>query len=131
MFKDVKIPFEQDVDMVKFRVGWWFKYIVKGSKDPITLILLSIAERCTDVKKTKLPNPEESILPEPESLKFNVDGSARGSQGQTGVGGGGCCEIAVARFCVCLPNMLGFNTVFRLRFMLLLKPIFFVCLDLS
>ncbi|KAK0594528.1 hypothetical protein LWI29_006366 [Acer saccharum] len=87
VFKDVSISFEKAVDMVKFRVGWWFKYIGKGSKDPITLILLNIAERCVDVKKPKLPKHKDWIPPKPELLKFNVDGSARGVPGHAGVGG--------------------------------------------
>ncbi|KAK0599556.1 hypothetical protein LWI29_006326 [Acer saccharum] len=86
VFKDVSISFEKAVDMVKFRVGWWFKYIGKGSKEPITLILLNIAERCVDVKTPKLPKHKDWMSPKPELLKFNVDGSARGVPGHAGVG---------------------------------------------
>ena len=87
VFKDVQISILQAMDIVKFRGGWWFKNFRKGSSDPITLILLNIAERCTDVKRFKFPNPKEWIPPVLETLKFNVDGSARGAPGHAGIGG--------------------------------------------
>ena len=109
MFKEVDVSVIQAANMVKFRVGWWFKHIGKGSKDPITLILLSIAKRCKDVKKIKLPKVKDWIPPKAETLKFNVDGSVRGSSGQIGVGE--CCGIVVEKFCVFLLKILGFKTV--------------------
>ena len=75
------------VDMVQFRIAWWFKNFGKGSKDPITHILLDVAERCIDPYSVRTPNVEEWIPPPQEMLKFNVDGSARGSPGQAGIGG--------------------------------------------
>ena len=87
VFKETTISVVQAADMVKFRVGWWFKHISKGSNDPITLILLSIAERCKVVKNAKRPKVKVWIPPVSETLMFNVDGSVRGSLGQAGVRG--------------------------------------------
>ena len=81
------MPIEQAMDLVKLRVGWWFKYMGKGSSDPITMILLDIAERCTEVKRFRVPNSKVWRPPELDSLKFNVDGFARGLPGQAGIGG--------------------------------------------
>ncbi|KAK3199971.1 hypothetical protein Dsin_023386 [Dipteronia sinensis] len=75
------------VDMVKFGVAWWFKNNGKGSSDPITLILLDIAARCADPSEVKVPKIGDWIPPPSDVLKFNVDGSARGSPGHAGIGG--------------------------------------------
>ncbi|KAK3221456.1 hypothetical protein Dsin_008481 [Dipteronia sinensis] len=74
-------------NMVRFRVAWWFKTYGNGSGDPITLIRLDIAERCKDPDKVKIKKLGEWIPPLHDVLKFNVDGSARGSPGQAGIEG--------------------------------------------
>ncbi|KAK3200402.1 hypothetical protein Dsin_023817 [Dipteronia sinensis] len=87
VFKKVEASFSKTVDMVRFRVAWWFKNLGKGSKDPITIMLLDIAERCTETYKVKIPKLEKWMPPQSDGLKFNVDGSVRGSSGQAGIGG--------------------------------------------
>ncbi|KAK3188495.1 hypothetical protein Dsin_028056 [Dipteronia sinensis] len=73
--------------MVRFRIGWWFKNLGKGSHDPITYIILNIAKRCKDNTKVKLSKMKAWIPPPAHILFFNVDGSTRGSPGQAGIEG--------------------------------------------
>ncbi|KAK3229099.1 hypothetical protein Dsin_000980 [Dipteronia sinensis] len=75
------------MDMVKFRVVWWFKNYGNGSCDPITLILLDIVECCTEHSKVNILKIGDCIPSPPKVLKFNVDGSASGSPGQASIGG--------------------------------------------
>ncbi|KAK3219981.1 hypothetical protein Dsin_013951 [Dipteronia sinensis] len=82
VFRDGAASQDQARDMARFRIGWWFKNLGKGSKDPITYILLNIAEHCIDSTKVKLSKIKDWIPPPPDTLCFNVDGSAKGSPGQ-------------------------------------------------
>ncbi|KAK1550760.1 hypothetical protein Q3G72_024390 [Acer saccharum] len=75
------------VDTTMFRVAWWFKHLGKGATIPVTMILLNIKECCTENRKVKKNSLESWIPPSLGVLKFNVDGSARGSLGQAGVEG--------------------------------------------
>ncbi|KAK3224464.1 hypothetical protein Dsin_011489 [Dipteronia sinensis] len=75
------------IDLVKFRVGWWFKYHSKGSNDPITAILLNIKDLCVDNPTIKTPKKSVWTPPLNNALKFNVDGSSRGKPGHSGIGG--------------------------------------------
>ena len=77
----------QAEDLVRFRVAWWFKHFRKGSSIPVTTILLKIQECCTEAIKVKKISLDSWIPPSLDVLKFNVDGSARGSPGPAGMGG--------------------------------------------
>ncbi|KAK0574763.1 hypothetical protein LWI29_028697 [Acer saccharum] len=77
----------QAVDMIKFRVAWWFKHHGEGSSDPITVILQDIAGRCFDKIKKKAASTADWSPPSLGAFKFNVDGSARGNPGSAGIGG--------------------------------------------
>ena len=75
------------LDMVKFRLAWWFKNFGRGSKDDVTLLLLDVEGRCVDnvserTIKACLWSPSPAI-----DFSFNVDGSVIGSQGLAGIGG--------------------------------------------
>ncbi|KAK3213218.1 hypothetical protein Dsin_017924 [Dipteronia sinensis] len=87
IFNNKILDFEQTVDMVKFRIVWWFKHHGKGSKDATTAILLNLKDRCEKVKPMKRINVETWIPPIMDMLKFNVDGSARGSPSPPGIKG--------------------------------------------
>ncbi|KAK3195684.1 hypothetical protein Dsin_026994 [Dipteronia sinensis] len=87
LFKNGKANLNQAVDMVQFRIAWWFKHYGTSSMDPITYMLLNIKDRCTDATKVKSPKIEEWIPPSFNTLKFNVDWSARSSPGQARIGG--------------------------------------------
>ncbi|KAK0581717.1 hypothetical protein LWI29_017097 [Acer saccharum] len=75
------------MDMVRFRVMWWFKNLGKGLEDSVTILLLNIAERCVDRKRVKLPSNKKWIPPDSESLKFKVDGAVRPASSHVGIGG--------------------------------------------
>ncbi|KAK2639287.1 hypothetical protein Ddye_027082 [Dipteronia dyeriana] len=79
VFKDVEASLLKALDMVRFRVALWFKNLGKGSIDPVTLILLDIEGRCTDMSKVRLSKVGKWIPPGPDTFKFNVDRAARGS----------------------------------------------------
>ncbi|KAK3229324.1 hypothetical protein Dsin_001205 [Dipteronia sinensis] len=87
IFKDGEVNAAHAEDMIRFRVAWWFKFLSGGSTDPVTLILLNIADHCTDSKKRKFPNRLEWFPPNKDVLKFNVDGAARETVGPAGIGG--------------------------------------------
>ena len=74
-------------DLIKFRVAWWFKHHGKGFSDPITTLVLNIRDCCKDAKPPKTTKKDSWIPPDFNSLKFNVDGSARDSLGLAGIGG--------------------------------------------
>ena len=46
-----------------------------------------MAERCIISKRVKAPRVKDWVPPAPDVLKFNVDGSVRGSTGMAGMGG--------------------------------------------
>ncbi|KAK2653938.1 hypothetical protein Ddye_013794 [Dipteronia dyeriana] len=75
------------LDMIKFRVTWWYKHFGKGVIDPISLLLLDVACRCVYFDRIKNPKKGNWIHPESETLLFNVDGSTKGSPGFAGIGG--------------------------------------------
>ncbi|KAK3219666.1 hypothetical protein Dsin_013636 [Dipteronia sinensis] len=74
-------------DLVLFRIGWWFKFHGKGSKDSIDSILLNISELCVESSKKKSVGHVGWSPPSFGVLKFNVDGSARGKPSPAGIGG--------------------------------------------
>ncbi|KAK2646848.1 hypothetical protein Ddye_022043 [Dipteronia dyeriana] len=87
IFKDVPVDSVRMEDMVRFIVGWWFKHFGGGYLDPLTLILLNIVDRCSEVSKKSFLNLQKWIPPATNLLKFNVDGSVRSSPGFAGIGG--------------------------------------------
>ncbi|KAK2638085.1 hypothetical protein Ddye_025880 [Dipteronia dyeriana] len=66
------------LDSIRFRVAWWFKHHGCGSLDPLTSLLQCVSQFCKDQMKSKKRESEAWIPPGLGSLKFNVDGSAKG-----------------------------------------------------
>ncbi|KAK2654687.1 hypothetical protein Ddye_014543 [Dipteronia dyeriana] len=60
---------------------------LRGSEDHIYLTLLNIKEACVDSIPDKRSKIEAWCPPHCDTLKFNIDGSARGSLGPAGIGG--------------------------------------------
>ncbi|KAK2648312.1 hypothetical protein Ddye_015801 [Dipteronia dyeriana] len=87
IFNDKETNVWQAIDIVKFRVAWWFKHLSKGSKETLTYMLLNIKELCVDGKPIKKINKADWIPPANSNLKFNVDGSVSGNPGPAGIGG--------------------------------------------
>ncbi|KAK3206841.1 hypothetical protein Dsin_020887 [Dipteronia sinensis] len=50
-FEGRELSLSNAADMVKFRVGWWFKHHRKGSSEPITSILLNLRDLCVEKAK--------------------------------------------------------------------------------
>ena len=71
--------------MVNFRVAWWFKKLGRGSSDSISVIMLNLKDRCVEMYVLKVPKFKVWCPPNPDSLKFNVDGSTK--DGQAGIRG--------------------------------------------
>ncbi|KAK3199561.1 hypothetical protein Dsin_022976 [Dipteronia sinensis] len=70
IFKEKEIEQVQVVDMIKFRVSWWFKHHDKGSTEPITSILLNIPDVCKESCKLE------------DALERQVGGVLRNSGGK-------------------------------------------------
>ncbi|KAK3223555.1 hypothetical protein Dsin_010580 [Dipteronia sinensis] len=88
IFKGTYVNLGIATKMVKFRVAWWFKHCGRGLKDPVSLTMLNIKDLCIDHYSDKRSKHEEGWAPSSlDSLKFNVDGSARGQHGSAGIGG--------------------------------------------
>ena len=87
IFKGLKVDITKSVDTVQFRLVWGFKHMGTGLSEDITTIMLNLSDRCMDPKPLKLMKAEVWQPLSPVSLKFNVDGSAKGSPGQAGMGG--------------------------------------------
>ena len=77
------------VDMVGFRIVWWFKYLGnKNCSDPITLMMLNIQSSCVSFNKSHVKTFSQFWQPSsPFALRFNVDGSSHGNPGDAGIGG--------------------------------------------
>ncbi|KAK2640308.1 hypothetical protein Ddye_028103 [Dipteronia dyeriana] len=87
VFSDKETNVWQTIDMVKFRLAWWFKHHSKGSKETLTDMLLNIKELCVDGKSIKKIRRADWILPTNSDLRFNVDGSVLRNLGPAGIGG--------------------------------------------
>ncbi|KAK3231552.1 hypothetical protein Dsin_003433 [Dipteronia sinensis] len=87
VFEGKEPIFQQATDLVKFRVVWWFKYLGRGSNDPVDTFLRNLPDLCVEHKKVKVNKIVDWIPPLPDNLKFNVDGSSRGKPGPSGIGG--------------------------------------------
>ena len=75
------------LDSIQFRIAWWFKHHGCGSSVPLTSLLQGVSEFCKDPVKTKQRIVEAWVPPVLGALKFNVDGSSRGTLGLAGIGG--------------------------------------------
>ncbi|KAK2650615.1 hypothetical protein Ddye_018104 [Dipteronia dyeriana] len=87
IFRDKHADSVYYVDLVRFRVAWWFKHLGKGSSESITLILENLKNCCVDVNLSKPLKRSSWVPPLNEALKFNVDGAARIEEGRVGIGG--------------------------------------------
>ncbi|KAK2641314.1 hypothetical protein Ddye_023077 [Dipteronia dyeriana] len=72
------------VDLVRFRVAWWFKNHDRGSKEHITIIVENLEFCCLEVFPMKSRISKKWIPPPRDALKFNVDGSVLEEQGRRG-----------------------------------------------
>ncbi|KAK2641018.1 hypothetical protein Ddye_022781 [Dipteronia dyeriana] len=75
------------VDMIKFRVAIWFKNHRVVSEVDLSLLILDVGERCVDSTSIKTKKSMDWAPPFRHDMSFNVDGSARGDPGATGIGG--------------------------------------------
>ncbi|KAK3219761.1 hypothetical protein Dsin_013731 [Dipteronia sinensis] len=87
IFEGKVVTLDYATDLVKFRVGWWFKHHSKGTLEPITAILLNFSDICVDKRKVKHYQKGLWCPPGVNGLKFNVDGSSRSKPGPAGIGG--------------------------------------------
>ncbi|KAK1553034.1 hypothetical protein Q3G72_027596 [Acer saccharum] len=87
IFRNIQPDIRRAEDMVKFRLGWWFKHFGSGSSVPITLIRLNIVECCSELPKKKVQGLEKWSPLMINSLYFNVDGSVSGSPSPARIGG--------------------------------------------
>ncbi|KAK2652739.1 hypothetical protein Ddye_012595 [Dipteronia dyeriana] len=87
VFNESLLDIVQWVDLVKFWVVWWFKHHDKGSSKPITTLLLNIMEHCKEIRLVKMVKNGAWSPSQPDTFKFNIDGSSKGSPGHTGIGG--------------------------------------------
>ncbi|KAK3199510.1 hypothetical protein Dsin_022925 [Dipteronia sinensis] len=69
------VPTERDVviDLVRFRVAWWFKNHGRGSKEPLTVIMENLEICCLEEPPVKIRKSKKWIPPSDKALKFNVD----------------------------------------------------------
>ncbi|KAK3219671.1 hypothetical protein Dsin_013641 [Dipteronia sinensis] len=58
IFNDKEAIVQQTVDIIKFRLVWWFKYFGKGTKDHISLMLLNVKDCCVNNIATKRTNSD-------------------------------------------------------------------------
>ena len=77
VFQDKEAIPSLAVDLILFRVAWWFKHHGVGSSDQISSLLQCVSEHCKDPVKLKKRPFEPWTPPGMEVLKFNVDGSVR------------------------------------------------------
>ncbi|KAK3199391.1 hypothetical protein Dsin_022806 [Dipteronia sinensis] len=69
----------QAVDVVKFRIVWWFKYLGKGVTYSISSLLLNVKDLCVEQKKLKISKIIDWIPP-PNDCMVKDFGSWQGSQ---------------------------------------------------
>ena len=69
------------------RVAFWFKNHGSGSNVDLTMLILDVKERCVDVSGVKLKRNDVGLISPDMDLRFNVDGAAKGSPGEAGIGG--------------------------------------------
>ncbi|PWA68757.1 hypothetical protein CTI12_AA301610 [Artemisia annua] len=103
IFADTKSSYWQVLDLVKFRTGCWVKAFSRAS--PYSLLdfhvnLFSITTCGSTMEKND--HNQQWRPPDVGSLKFNVDGAARGKPGPAGIGGllRNNCGAVVAMFSI-------------------------------
>ncbi|KAK3220390.1 hypothetical protein Dsin_014360 [Dipteronia sinensis] len=87
VFENEKAHYLPVLDMVMFRVAWWFKHHGKRCTDDITIILLDINQRCVDHLNVRRNSVSEWKPPSSDVLLFNVDGLSKGEPVMAGIGG--------------------------------------------
>ncbi|KAK2661626.1 hypothetical protein Ddye_000200 [Dipteronia dyeriana] len=87
LFRGKEVCVMKVVDMVKFRMVWWYKHYGSGSKESVDMLLLHLTDLCVDSKRRNEQCDEVWIPPVGNVLKFNIDGSALGKPGQAGIKG--------------------------------------------
>ncbi|KAK2656852.1 hypothetical protein Ddye_009904 [Dipteronia dyeriana] len=75
------------MDLVKFRIVWWFKKFRKGIQNSFQSLLLNFKELFVDIKNRKHPRIEDWNSPSADSLKFNFNVSSNGKPRLAGIGG--------------------------------------------
>ncbi|KAK2648770.1 hypothetical protein Ddye_016259 [Dipteronia dyeriana] len=73
IFNNKEKTVECALDMIKFRVGWWFKYYGNGSQHSVTNIMLNLKDLCKDKDVIKRSIITNWSPPSVNGLKFNVD----------------------------------------------------------
>ncbi|KAK2662893.1 hypothetical protein Ddye_001467 [Dipteronia dyeriana] len=87
MFKGNPVNITYYVDLVRFRVAWWFNHHGKGLSEPISIILENLKTCCAEVKKIQTSGNKVWVPPKKADLSFNVDGSDRRIFGKAGIRG--------------------------------------------
>ncbi|KAK3199278.1 hypothetical protein Dsin_022693 [Dipteronia sinensis] len=87
VFKGISAELAVFVDLVRFRVVWWFKHHGKGSAEPITVMVGNLEVCCFEQIPQKVYKAMAWVPPPKEVLKFNVDGSFKKEIGRAGIGG--------------------------------------------
>ncbi|KAK2654437.1 hypothetical protein Ddye_014293 [Dipteronia dyeriana] len=75
VFKGSPTDINYVIDLINFRVAWWFKHNGKGSSVPIYVMVENLNDCCTEVKTRKHILNKGWIPHLGNALKFNVDGS--------------------------------------------------------
>ncbi|KAK2646243.1 hypothetical protein Ddye_021438 [Dipteronia dyeriana] len=120
VFEEKEVSIVYASDLVKFRVGWWFKHHGHGSQEAITSILLNISEVCVDRRKCSVCPKQVWFPPYVNGLKFNVDGSSRGKPGLAGIGG--VLRNENGRVLCLFQLMLGLKTLIQRKLWLFIEP---------
>ncbi|KAK2652020.1 hypothetical protein Ddye_011876 [Dipteronia dyeriana] len=87
VFVGKEANFSMALDMIKFRMAWWFKNCGVGSNENLTILLLDLEIRCVDENGHKIKVFRLWSPPIDHDLVFNVDGSSRGNPGLAGIRG--------------------------------------------
>ena len=87
IFNGKAYDFRQIIDTIKLRTAWWFKAKWPNSVNSILDIVRFPNNIQSPIKSKAVKNVTLWKAPPSGSLKFNVDGSARGKPGPAGIGG--------------------------------------------
>ncbi|KAK3231618.1 hypothetical protein Dsin_003499 [Dipteronia sinensis] len=87
VFKDKTPSLTMAQDSIGFQIAWWFKFLGKNVSDSVSALMLNLKHCCVETRRVKKSVIKDWVPPLMNTFKFNVDGSARGNLGQTGIGG--------------------------------------------
>ena len=59
VFRNSDLVVSHAIDIIKFRVAWWFKYHTNGCSDSVTVLIQNVAERCLVSKPRKFVSAVE------------------------------------------------------------------------